>query len=55
MSISIVEVKSVEKLLPVHYVPGTGLLRLTDLKLGLLINFNEVILKEGIHRIVNNL
>lgn len=51
----IVEIKSVEKLLPVHYAQVLTYLRLTGIKLGLLINFNEIILKEGIHRVVNNL
>jgi GxxExxY protein len=51
----IVEIKSVENLLPVHHAQVLTYLRLTDLKLGLLINFNAVVLKDGIHRIVNNL
>lgn len=51
----IIEIKSVENLMPVHYAQLLTYLRLTNLKLGLLINFNAVILKEGIHRVVNNL
>lgn len=51
----IIEIKSVENLAPVHYAQLLTYLRLTKLKLGLLINFNTVILKEGIHRVVNNL
>jgi GxxExxY protein len=51
----IIEIKSVEILLPVHYAQLLTYLRLTGLKLGLLINFNEVNLKDGIHRVVNNL
>jgi GxxExxY protein len=51
----IIEIKSVEVLLPVHYAQLLTYLRLTGLKLGLLINFNTAVLKEGIHRIVNNL
>lgn len=51
----IIEVKSVENLLPVHFAQLLTYLRLTDIKLGLLINFNTVILKDGIHRVVNNL
>ena len=51
----IVEIKSVENLMPVHHAQVLTYLRLTDLKLGLLINFNALFLKEGIHRIVNNL
>ncbi len=51
----IVEVKSVEALAPVHFAQLHTYLKLSDLKLGLLINFNSKILKENIHRIVNNL
>jgi len=51
----IIEIKSVEDLAPVHYAQVLTYLKLSGLKLGLLINFNTKILKEGIHRIVNNL
>lgn len=51
----IVEIKSVENLLPVHYAQLLTYLRLSDLKLGLLINFNCNKLSDGIHRVVNNL
>jgi GxxExxY protein len=51
----IIEVKSVENLLPVHFAQLLTYLRLIDIKLGLLINFNSVFLKDGIHRVVNNL
>lgn len=51
----VVEIKSVENLAPVHFAQILTYLRLSDKKLGLLINFNTKILKEGIHRIVNNL
>jgi GxxExxY protein len=51
----IIELKSVENLAAVHYAQTLTYLKLSDLKLGLLINFNTKILKEGIHRIVNNL
>jgi len=51
----IVELKSVEALLPVHYKQLLTYLKLTDLKLGLLINFNEALLKNGIKRVVNGL
>ena len=51
----LVELKSVEALAPVHYKQVLTHLKLTGLKLGLLINFNEALLKEGIKRIVNNL
>lgn len=51
----IVEVKSVETLLAVHYKQLLTYLRLSDKKLGLLINFNSSTLKNSITRIVNNL
>ncbi len=51
----IVEIKSVENLAPVHFAQTLTYLRLSDKKLALLINFNTKLLKEGIHRIVNNL
>jgi GxxExxY protein len=51
----IVEVKSVEALAPVHFSQTLTYLKLSGRKLGLLINFNTVLLKEGIHRVVNNL
>ncbi len=49
----IVEVKAVEKLHPVHSAQLLSHLRLTKLKLGLLINFHERSLKDGIKRVVN--
>jgi len=49
------QLKSVEKLEPVHFKQLLTYLRLTGLRLGLLINFGEAALKNGIHRIVNNL
>jgi GxxExxY protein len=51
----IIELKSVEKLAPVHHKQLITYLKLTDKKLGLLINFNEALLKDGLKRIVNNL
>ena len=51
----IIEIKSVENLAPVHYSQTLTYLKLADKKLGLLINFNSKILKDGINRIVNNL
>jgi GxxExxY protein len=51
----ILEFKSVEVLAEVHYKQLLTYLRLTDMKLGLLINFNVPLIKNGIHRIVNNL
>ena len=51
----IIEIKSVEAIAPVHHKQLLTYLRLSGLKLGLLLNFNEALLKNGIHRIVNNL
>ncbi len=51
----IVELKSVEQILPVHKKQLLTYLKVTELKLGLLINFNSVLMKDGIIRIVNNL
>lgn len=51
----IIEVKSIETLAPVHYAQTLTYLRLSGLKLALLINFNSKILKDNIHRLVNNL
>ena len=51
----IIEVKSVEIIAPVHFAQVLTYLKLSGLKLGLLINFNSKLLKNGIHRIVNNL
>lgn len=50
----IVEIKSIEVLSPVHHKQLLSYLRLTGLTVGLLINFNEALLKDGIKRIVNN-
>lgn len=49
----IVELKSVEKLAPVHAKQLLTYLKLTGIKLGLLINFGEARLKEGIRRVIN--
>jgi|SRR5689334_11931963 len=51
----IIEVKSVETLAPVHKKQLLTYLRLTDLRLGLLINFNVELIKDGIQRVVNGL
>ncbi len=51
----IVEIKSIEALADVHYKQVQTYLRLTNLKLGLLVNFNVALIKDGIHRIVNNI
>jgi len=51
----IVEVKSVDALADIHMAQVLTYLKLKELKLGLLINFNNVLLKDGIRRVVNNL
>jgi GxxExxY protein len=51
----IVEIKSVEKLEKVHFKQLLTYLRLSGKKLGLLVNFNNELIKNGIHRVVNNL
>ncbi|UYZ62260.1 GxxExxY protein [Hymenobacter weizhouensis] len=51
----IVEIKSVDALLDVHFKQLLTYLKLSNLKLGLLINFNVVTLKEHMHRLVNGL
>ncbi|MBL7732495.1 MAG: GxxExxY protein [Chitinophagaceae bacterium] len=49
----ILELKSVEIILPVHEAQLVTYLKLSNKKLGLLINFNVVLLKEGIRRRIN--
>jgi len=51
----IIEVKSVENLTDVHYKQVVTYLKLSDKKLGLLVNFNTSKIDESIKRIVNNL
>jgi GxxExxY protein len=51
----IVEVKAVQELHDIHLAQILTYLKLSKCKLGLLINFNEVLLKDGIKRIVNRL
>ena len=51
----IIELKSVEQIARVHPKQLLTYLKLTDIKLGLLINFNEKYIRDGITRIVNSL
>ena len=51
----ILEIKSIEALADIHFKQVLTYLKLTNLKLGLIVNFNVVLLKEGIKRIANNL
>ena len=53
--IVIIELKSVETIAPVHKKQLLTYLRLADKRLGLLINFGAVLIKNGITRIVNGL
>ena len=50
----ILELKSVTELLPIHKKQLLTYMRLTGIKLGYVINFNEYSLKDGIQRVVNN-
>ncbi len=49
----IVEIKSVEALAPIHEAQLLTYLKLTGIKIGFLINFNVVLLKDGIRRLVH--
>ncbi|MEZ0541203.1 GxxExxY protein [Fibrella arboris] len=51
----ILELKAVESLTDTHLAQMITYLRLTDCRLGLLINFNVALLKRGVRRVVNNL
>ena len=51
----IIEIKSVQQISNVHLKQLLTYLKITDLKLGLLVNFNEALIKDGIKRVVNNL
>jgi GxxExxY protein len=51
----VVELKSIETVLPVHLKTLLTYLRLADKRLGLLLNFREELLKDGIHRVANGL
>jgi GxxExxY protein len=51
----IVEIKSIDAIAPVHRKQLLTYLRLADKRLGLLINFNVELIRDGITRVVNNL
>ena len=51
----IVELKSVEKIEPIHKAQLLTYLKLSDIRLGLILNFNVTMMKDGIVRIVNDL
>ena len=48
----IVEIKAVEKIMPVHQAQLKTYLRLTGLELGILVNFNVPLIKDGVQRII---
>lgn len=50
----VVEIKAVDTIIPVHEAQIISYLKLSDLKLGFLINFNVTLLKDGFRRYVNN-
>ena len=50
----IVELKAVEKILPIHEAQLLSYLKLSGCKVGLLINFNVKVLKTGIRRLIND-
>ena len=51
----IVEVKAINEIAPTHHAQVTSYLKLSGCRVGLLINFNVLLLKDGIKRVVNNL
>jgi GxxExxY protein len=51
----VLEIKAVEALIPVHQAQLLSYLRLSNKRLGLLINFNVPMLRDGIKRVVNQL
>ncbi len=51
----IIEVKAVEKLIPIHDAQLLSYLKLYEKKVGLLLNFHVPVLKKGLKRVVNNL
>ncbi len=50
----VIEIKSVERIAPVHFKQVRTYLKLLNLKNGLLLNFNEEWMKEGFHSVFNN-
>jgi len=51
----IIENKTVDKIAPIHEAQLLTYLKLTNLKLGFLLNWNVPLMKDGIKRMVNNL
>ena len=50
----IIELKAIDRLLPVHEAQLLSYLRMSELRVGLLINFNVRLLRDGVRRVVNN-
>lgn len=50
----ILEIKAVEKIIPIHEAQMISYLRMLDKRIGLILNFHSTVLKTGIRRIVNN-
>jgi len=51
----IVEIKAVERLLPIHEAQVLTYLKLANKKLGLVLNFNSTTIRSSVRRVVNNL
>ena len=51
----VVEIKAVEELAPIHIAQVLTYLKLAGCRLGLLMNFNQVLMRDGIQRVVQNL
>lgn len=49
----LIELKSINELKEIHFAQTLTYLRLTKMKLGLLINFNEILFKSGVRRVIN--
>src|SRR5882724_4771005 len=50
----VIEVKSIEAIAPIHLAQTLTYLRFLDLKLGMVLNFNSLLMNDGIRRVVNN-
>lgn len=51
----VIEIKSIEMITPIHLAQTLTYLRFLHVKLGMVLNFNAVLMKDGIRRVVNNL
>lgn len=51
----VVEIKSIERVLPIHGAQVLTYLKLSDLRLGLLLNFNVVHMRDGVKRVAHRL